>query len=87
MTECDGVPLYVWGKVILVSPVLFMPALVTSVGPVLLMMVVVTSVGPELDCVVETPLGDHSITDLLTPATDTVNYMQYKETTEHNFDY
>ena len=52
-----------WGKVILVSPVLFMPALETSVGSVLFMTVVVTSVGPEVDCVVETPFGDHSITD------------------------
>ena len=87
MIECDGVPLYVWGKVILVIHVLFMPALVTSIGSVLFMTVVVTSVGPEVDCVVETPVGDHSITDLLTPVTDTVNYMQYKEYTEHNFDY
>ena len=63
-----------WVKVILVRAGLFMTVLVTSVGP-------------EVDCVVETPLVDHSITDLLTPATDTVNYMQYKETTEHNFDY
>ena len=63
-----------WVKVILGSPVLFMPA-------------VVTSVGSEVDCVVETPFVDNSITDLLTPVTDTVNYIQYKETLktiEHN---